>query len=154
MPTTKTFPALVDYSLTLEEMLSKCNFDGIDENITSRNFSIHGTGRVVIEVIATQFNQHIITSEEVIDRISSMGYRPAMIEEFLAVRWKDAVWEDECTIICLGSVCTPYGTFVIERIPCVNVRGEQQFLSLSGRDRSRWLGKRCHFACIPIVKGI
>lgn len=83
----ETYHVEVDYSKTLEQMIEEAQFDYINSGITSEHFHVNGEGRTVGKMVLFSYPDNRNT-EDIIDDIRARGYRPAKIEELVALATK------------------------------------------------------------------
>ena len=99
-----SYPVVVDYNCSLDEMIKAGNYGYVNPRITASNFPIQGEGKREVEVVLFSFNRRIIRSEEIIIEVKKRGYRPARIEELLALSEKYPDLQQRFPIVALGSV--------------------------------------------------
>ncbi|MBI5071951.1 hypothetical protein HZB93_03635 [Candidatus Falkowbacteria bacterium] len=78
------FKVTVDYGLTLSEMIAAGRYDVVDSYITTEYFPVTGKGRVEREVVAVYLNREV-KDGDVIAELALRGFRPAKIEDLLAL---------------------------------------------------------------------
>lgn len=133
----------VDYTKSLDEMIQAGNYDWAHGAITSKRFPIQGQGRTNVELVLFHFNGQM-TSTEVIAEMERQGYRPARIEQLLALGAAYPELQKEFHIICLGSVCQhPNGD---RHVPCIDLIADKRELDLFLFD-SAWTAHD-HFAAV------
>ena len=99
----QTFRVVVDYTQTLKQMVSAGNYDLVNEDITQDHFPIKGSGQEEKEVVLFHFDK-VMTSEQAITDMDKAGFRPVLIEEFLALGAQQPELQKKFPIVCLGSV--------------------------------------------------
>lgn len=99
----KFFRVVVDYSKTLDEMIAAGLYDWKNDNINAKNFPVDGKGTSAVNVELIHFNR-TIESNEALNELDKMGYRPATLPELLAFGAKYPDKQREFPIIALGSV--------------------------------------------------
>lgn len=100
----RVFKVVVDYSRDLGQMIAAGKYDWTDNDITADNFPVKGEGRQEREVALFHFNR-VISSNDAIKEMASAGYRPATIEELLALGQVQPELQRQFPIVALGSVC-------------------------------------------------
>lgn len=139
----QTFRVLVDYSKSLAEMIQAGHYDWKNDDITQDHFPIKGSGQQEVEVVLFHFGRNI-SSDDAIAEMKKAGYRPAKIEELLALGASQPELQKQYPIVGLGSVWQiPYGD---RSVPFLIRRGARRFLYLLwfGRD---W-DESCRFAAV------
>ncbi len=99
---------LVDYGMTLEQMIAAGNYDWKNDDITAKRFPLSGTGKVAFEPKLFHFDRDI-SSENAIKEMEKDGLRPAKIEELLAYGALLPEEQRKYPIVALGSVAEVYG---------------------------------------------
>ncbi len=98
---------LVDYNLTLEQMIAAGKFDWLNNDINSNQFPVKGEGLVNYEVRLFEFNE-VISSQDAEKRIEEADpanpWEPARIEHLLAFGTKYPEEQRKHPILALGSV--------------------------------------------------
>lgn len=104
------FPVAVNYLFSLEEMIEQASFSHLDSNINSENFSID-RGNILNDRMQARFVNLIrfkkkVSAHQALTKIENLGYRPAKIEELIALSLfsEEFNTKGEITIIALGSV--------------------------------------------------
>ncbi len=104
IPSGNLFPVSVDYSTTLEQMIAEGKYDWSNSDINSKNFpTASQVGQVTVNVELVHFNRNI-GSEEALQELDKVGYRPANLSELLAFGAKYPDRQREFPIVALGSV--------------------------------------------------
>ena len=106
-PTTTEFRIEVDYSMSLNKMISAGNYDWKNDDITAARFPVKGEGKVEFEAKLFHFNRNI-SSEAAVTHIKDADpqnpWEPAKTEHTLAFGAKYPEVQREYPIIGLGSV--------------------------------------------------
>lgn len=134
---------VVDYDMSLGEMIAAGNYDWKNDDITAKRFPIVGEGKVEFEDTIFHFDRDI-SSEDAVKEIlaadSKNPWEPAKIENILAYGAKNPEDQRKFPIVGLGSVG--------------EVDGDRYVSCLSGSDSGRRLylswwgggwGARCRF---------
>lgn len=111
----QVFRVTVDYTKSLKEMIEARQYDCVNDDITGDHFPVKGTGQKEVEITLFHFNCPI-SSDDAIAEMARAGYRPALIEELLALGAAYKELQKQFPIIALGSVwrypagarCVPY----------------------------------------------
>ena len=98
-----SFKVLVDYTKPLKEMIVAGKYDWVNGDITQERFPIKGTGQKEVEVTLFHFNK-TITSDQVISEMDKAGYRPARLEELLALGVSQPELQKQFPVVAVGSV--------------------------------------------------
>lgn len=132
----------IDCGQSLAEMISAGKYDWKNEHITAEHFPVKGKGKKEIEITLFHFGRKI-TSKPVIVEIDKEGYRPAIIEELLALGSTYPELQEQFPIVALGSVW--------------RISDGHRILFIDWRDSVRRLGiywfeddfyERCRFAAV------
>lgn len=99
----EVFTVVVDYSMSLADMIAVGRYDWTNSDITAENFPVSGEGQKEVEVELVHLNRDAST-EEVLEELERRGLRPAKIEELLALGAKYPELQKEFPIIAFGSV--------------------------------------------------
>jgi hypothetical protein len=101
----------VDFNRPLSEMIEAGRYDWVDENenIIRDNFPPGGQGRHELEPKLYHFNREI-SSEDAIKEMKADGFRPAVLEELLALGEAQPDLQKQFSIIALGSVWQSSGS--------------------------------------------
>lgn len=133
----------VDYGKTVEEMVSAGRYDWKNDNITTKNFPINGTGVVTVALELVHLNK-AASSKAVLAHLEANGMRPATVEELLAFGATYPEIQREFPIICLGSSWVdPYG---YRSVPCLGRDGSRRKLDLYWFDYG-W-DEHCRFLAV------
>ena len=128
-PILPTFQVTVDYGKSLAEMIAAGNYDWVNEDITQDHFPIKGSGQEEKEVVLFHFDK-VMTSEQAITDMDKAGFRPVLIEEFLALGAQQPELQKKFPIICLDSVWrSSHGD---RYVPCLDCDGARRDLHLYG----------------------
>ena len=128
----QTFRVLVDYSKSLTEMIQAGKYDWKNDDITSGHFPIEGSGQQEKEVVFFHFGRDI-SSNDAIAEMEKAGYRPARIEELLALGASQPELQKQFPFVGLGSAWQhPGGS---RHVPCLGWHGVGRGLGL------RWFGR-------------
>lgn len=98
-----TFHVVVDYSKSLQEMVSEGCYDWVNNEITPEHFSVEGDGQQEKDIVLFHFGRYI-SSEDAIVEMEKEGYRPARIEDLLALGASQPEIQKQFPIVALGSV--------------------------------------------------
>lgn len=96
-----TYPVVIDYGKSVEEMVVYGNYNWSNPNITSKNFPLSGTGNVSVSLELVHPNKPAST-REVSDYLEANGLRAATIEEMLAFGMAYPEIQREFPVIALG----------------------------------------------------
>lgn len=138
-PTVFTAPTIlvIDYSLTLEDMIVAGRYDWVNNDITATRFPVKGEGTAEYEAKLFDFDRSI-SSEAAVRKIRAADranpWEPARIEHLLAFGAKHPDEECRYPIVALGSVCVIRSDCYI---PCVEGVDAGRFLLLSTWTRER-----------------
>ncbi len=126
-----TYSVVVDYTKSLSQMVKAGKYELVNSNIIADHFPIKGEGQQEVEVTLFHFGR-TMSSEEVISELKKAGYRPARIEELLALGAERPELQKQFSVVALGSVWrSPVGG---RSVPCLD-------WCAAGRNlRLRWLG--------------
>lgn len=98
-----SYPITVDYSLTLEQMITAGGYDWVNSSITSESFPITETGKAELNAQLVCF-ERAMSSDQALAELDKMGLRPATIAELLVFGAKYPQKQLEFSIVGLGSV--------------------------------------------------
>jgi hypothetical protein len=99
---------VVDYGLSLEQMIVTGHYDWVNDSIAAERFPIVGEGKMELEVQLFHFDQSI-SSEEAVRLIRKDGFEPAKIEHLLAFGATYPEMQRKFPIVGFGSSCMVYG---------------------------------------------
>ena len=96
-----TFTLVIDYDQSLADMINACQLDWHNPDINDRNFPIKGQGKK--EVIIELFHfKKVMISKEVVAEIKKQDFKPAKLEELLALSQKEPELQSKIPHCCLG----------------------------------------------------
>jgi hypothetical protein len=148
-PTTTEFRIEVDYSMSLNKMISAGNYDWKNDDITAARFPVKGEGKVEFEAKLFHFNRNI-SSEAAVTHIKDADpqnpWEPAKTEHTLAFGAKYPEVQREYPIIGLGSVA---GVDFARGVLRLNRGGSERYLDLD-RLGGDWLAG-CRFLAVRKV---
>lgn len=103
----QSFRVIVDYGMTFKKMISTGNYEHVDENIIEGNFPIQAEGikKVVVELVNFE---RVVRTDEVLEALRQVGYRPIKIEELLALSAVYGKSLKKVLVVCLGSIWTNF----------------------------------------------
>jgi len=98
---------VVNYDITLEEMIDAVHFNSPDERVDEKHFPISGSGKVEFAPIIYQpekshYSDGDLLGTHMVQYMEERGARPAKIEELLAYAALNPEKDDKC-LIALGS---------------------------------------------------
>jgi len=99
----ETYKVVVDYGLSLAEMIKSGNYHWFNDNITAKNFPLEGNGKQEAELVMVHLNRDA-TTKEVLEYLKEQGLEPAKIEHLLAFGTSYPDVQREFPIAGLGSV--------------------------------------------------
>lgn len=99
----KTLRIVVDYSLSLEQMIAAGKYDWSNSDITAKRFPLKGSGKVELEPKLFYFGRDM-SSDNVIAEMDKEGFRPCTIEELLAIGEQHPELQRKFPLVALGSV--------------------------------------------------
>ena len=121
---TATYKQVVNYDLSVKELLKAGKYDWINEDITDKNFPSSENGEKEVEFGMFHFKRGM-SSEDAIAEMKKAGYRrPATMKELLSFGKNNPDLQREFPIVALGSVAKLNGH---RRVSCLVGDG-------SGRD--------------------
>jgi hypothetical protein len=97
------YNAVIDYDLSLAEMIAVGKYEWTNSEITAERFPVKGKGQVNINFTVKHFARSIST-ETALKELDEQGLRPATIEELLAFGVKYPNEQRKYPIVALGSV--------------------------------------------------
>lgn len=101
---TNTYKQVVDYDLSIPDLLKAGKYDDTNSNITDENFLSAESGKKEVEFGMYHFGKVMDSSEDVIAEMKKDGYRPATMKELLSFGKKNKNLQKKFPIIALGSV--------------------------------------------------
>lgn len=134
--------ALVDYGLTLEEMITTGRYDWWSHDITAERFQVGGKGQQEVWIELLHYGKNM-SSDAVLADMDARGYRPAKIEELLALGAQHPDEQRKYPIPGLGSSCQLFGD---RYVPSLDLNGDGRDLILDYNDRE-W-GGYCRFGAV------
>jgi hypothetical protein len=117
----------VDYSRSLKKMIDEGHYSEVHKDITPRNFRLSATGFRQIELTLVQF-KYLVAPLEAVMLMKEEGYRPATIEEILALGSQHPELQRRIPIVGLGSAR------VVESrrwVPCLGGSESERTLTLA-----------------------
>lgn len=136
-----SFRVAVDYGRTLKSMVDAGKYDWVNEDITQEHFPVSSQGGDEVSIF--HFNEEI-ASENAILAMDREGFRPARIEELLALGEKQPELQKQFPIIALGSIwLDPGGDRCVAYL---DFDGSERLLCLDWFDDS-W-SRDCRFAAV------
>jgi hypothetical protein len=96
------FSIPVDYSERLGGMIRAGEYDEVNRDINPRNFRFEGAGCREVELTLVQFSP-AMAPLELVKLMEARGYRPATIEELLALGREQRDLQRSIPIVALGS---------------------------------------------------
>jgi hypothetical protein len=126
---------VIDYSMTLADMIEAGRYDWKSDNITEKHFPHSEMGKVrwQRDVQLIHFNR-IISSDDVEKELDKMGLRPGMIEELLAFGATFPETQRKFPVVALGSVAETDGGRLVTGLG-MGGSGRRLYLSWRGIDR-------------------
>lgn len=121
----ENFTVTIDRGQSLNESIDSGRYDEVNEAIRLVNFPWKRKGCRKVELMLVQFDRHLAPGE-IKKMMSGRGYRPAFIEELLALGREQPDLQREIPIVALGS----------GRI----IRGRRHAVFLGGSAATRVLG--------------
>jgi hypothetical protein len=98
------YELVVNYALSLVDMIKAGAYDSVNENITEANFP--KTGEVEIPVGAELIHlDKYVSSDDAVIKMDRLGFRPATIHELLSFGAKNPDVQREFPVVALGSSC-------------------------------------------------
>lgn len=98
----QNFSVKVDCTRSLVQMIKAGKYEWVNNGITAEHFSIEGEGTQEKEVVLFHFNK-VMTSDNVITEMKKQGFRPARIEELLALGEFHPDVQRQFPVVALGS---------------------------------------------------
>jgi hypothetical protein len=123
----EAFPVTIDYGLSLEEAIKAGDYQAVNDNITSKNFSWSRSGKADLEIILVRFD-HRMSSEDVVRELEAESLRAAELPEFLAFGAKYPDVQRNFSVIGLGSVWRDRKG--ARNVPCLYTASEGRYLDL------------------------
>jgi len=126
-----TYTALVDYGMSLADMIKVGKYDWFNDDITAEHFPIKGNGKDEVDFQLVHLNKSA-SSEEVLLHMEKNNLRPATLAELLAFGAKYPEIQREFPICALGSSWVDRGGD--RRVPCLGRSGSGRLLGLGWFD--------------------
>ncbi len=142
---TKKFDLTIDYSRSLQEMISAGNYGWVNNDITKKHFPLlteFNNKKVKILFKLFTFN-HSISSENVISKMNKAGYRPATLVELLALGEFYPELQKEFSVVALNSLWRVSRNFYF--VPVLGFGDDGRVLDLDWLD-SDWHKLSCFLA--------
>lgn len=98
----QTYKVIVDYGLSLAEMIKAGKYGWFNDDITAKNFTLEGSGQHEAELVLVHLNRDA-TTKEVREYLDEQGLAPAKIEHLLAFGAAYPELQREFPIAALGS---------------------------------------------------
>lgn len=95
------YKIVVDYSMSLANMILAGDYGYVNPNITAENFPVQGEGAIELDGVLVHFNRDI-ESDDAVKEMDQMGLRPATMAELLAFGAKFPEIQREFPIVGLG----------------------------------------------------
>lgn len=122
-PAFPSYSVTVNYGQTIEQLVEAGQYDWVNGVINSRNFLSREKGEVQIDIHLLNFDR--TSSEDIISAMDRQGFRPASLEELLALGAAYPDLQRENPIVALGS------TYPIDQgVPCLSRNDGYRRLSL------------------------
>jgi hypothetical protein len=99
----QSFKVLVDCTKSLAEMIQAGSYGYVNSDINSKNFRVEGQGQQKVEVVLFHFKR-AISIDDALREMEKAGYRPARIEELLALGAQYPDLQKQFPIVALGSM--------------------------------------------------
>lgn len=142
-PFLPTYSIVVDYSLSLAQMIEAGDYNWINDDITATNFPIQGEGKQQLELVLFHFDRYI-QSDDAIKEIDKAGYRPATLPELLGLGAQHQGLQRQFPVVALGIKYKDYIGVGLECDPNRDLR----LIS-----KEVFLNPCCHFAVTRKGKG-
>jgi hypothetical protein len=123
----ETFPVVVNYDLSVEEAIKAGDYQAVNADITSKNFSWSRSGTANLEISLVRFD-HRMSSEDVVRELDEEGLRAAELPEFLAFGAAYPDVQRKFSVIGLGSVWRDRRGY--RNVPCLYTASEGRYLDL------------------------
>jgi len=99
-----TLAIVVDYRMSLHEMIEAGGYDYVNDDINAERFPISGTGTMSLDLELVHIGRSI-SSDAAEKELEKRGLRPATIAELLAFGAAHPEVQRSLPIVALGSVC-------------------------------------------------
>ena len=140
----RLYVVTVNYGMDVKQAIEFGNYDWVGGDISQKNFPTKRKGNVDIILKLIHFNRDIST-DQVLEELDQMGYRPAELIELLAFGEKYPQVQREFPIIALDSVWQAIGG--AHYAPGLSGPGSERALGLGCVQRD-W-DKTWRFAAVP-----
>ncbi len=137
------FQVIVDYKMTLADMITTGKYDWVNSDITQEHFPVAGKGTIELKAELIHFGKPMST-DNVLKEIDRRGLRQATLPELLAFGAKYPERQREFPVVALGSVWALSGGDRF--VPYLRERDSSRLLSLDWYD-DVWFGD-CRFLCV------
>ena len=107
-----TYKVMIDYQMSLAEMIKLGEYDFVDEKITDNLFLIHGTGQHEVTLVLVCLD-YMRPTDKVLEFLNKQGLEPAKIEHLLTLGALIATSQVQIKlpVVALGSsLRTVYGS--------------------------------------------
>jgi hypothetical protein len=141
----ETYKVVVDYGLSLSEMIKLGNYGWFNDDITDKHFPMQGTGKHEVELVLVHLNQNA-TTKEVLEYLNREGLEPAKIEHLLAFGAAYPEIQREFLVIAFGSVWVDVNGHRF--YPSLDCLGGKRELLLDWCDDARHWGATCRFLAV------
>lgn len=109
---------VVDCNRSLAEMISAGKYDWVHSDITAEHFSVREGGAQEKEIALFHFGRNI-SSKDAICEMDAAGYRPAIIEELLALGESQPELQKQFSIVALGGPLWRDSGNGYHHVPCL-----------------------------------
>ena len=134
---------VVDYDLSLQEMIAAGQYDLVNDDITPERFPVIGKGVMQLIPQLVHFNRNI-SSDDAEKELDKKGLRPATLAELLAFGKTYPEVQRKFPVVALGSVAEINGDRFVAYL---DRGGSGRSLGLRYRDRA-WRAY-CRFLAFP-----
>jgi len=135
---------LVDYDMSLTEMIAAGRYFWRIYEINATNFPVSGESQKEVKLKLIHLNR-VASTEEILEEMDRRGLQPAKIEELLGLGAKYPELQKQFPIIALGSVWRHPNGYLYA--PCLNWLDRARFLGLHCYD-NLW-EEYCRFLAVP-----
>lgn len=123
----------VRYGRSIADGIAAGKYDWVNENITQKNFPDSQSGVAEVEIHLLHFGK-LMSTAQVLAEIEKQNFRPATLQELLAVGEQHSELQREFPIVALGSVWQiPSGPRDV--VPCLFEGGRERLLDLNWAER-------------------
>jgi len=123
----ETFPLTVNYDLPVDEAIQAGDYQAVNADITSANFSWSRRGQANVEIFLVRFDQRM-SSPDVLRELEAESLRPAELPEFLAFGAAYPDVQRKFSVVGLGSVWRDRKGY--KNVPCLYTASEGRYLDL------------------------